>query len=321
MFHKFYGLTAVNIIMSGVSPKLFRRCLESSKKDPVVLALLLKQFENLQTKLSEIPNSYIEVKDKAAFARMIRLKKDNPNDPEIENIEKYLKDRPYNIAPFVIRDGEKYPISDLSKSIILYLKGKVNLMETYSNSISVEYTVEKEVLYFNYPVQRLRGFSEGYLRLLFKGFAKRHMTNTGLSDEFWSYIDKFIKEILGYVNDSTEETLNLSDALIVDLDRFIQGLDIRYFNGILGTDATLEEYYESSLQLHDLGLVGFNPFIKEVYDEFKRTYNPVYFSDVFVRTDSDLYSFVTDLKRASDSNLSIGDSLVEVTSEEIEIEI
>ena len=66
-----------------------------------------------------------------------------------------------------------------------------------------------------------------------------------------------------------------------------------------------EEYHKSSLELYKIGLVGFTPFVKELFKEFKNVYNPSYVSKIYINQGSALFRFYTMCKRALESDLEL----------------
>lgn len=309
MFHKFYGLTGVNIVLSGMPAKLYVRCLENFKNEPEILALVAKQFEMIEEVVNSIPNEYSDPKDKRTFAKLRILEKNNPNDPQIQEIKEYLEGRPRDIAPFVYVNGERCEINEISKSIILYLKNHISTVVRFKNFININKSMDKEVLFFNQPLYRLKNFSRARLSLLTSSVLKTYNSRTGLTDDFWNYVDRFVSGVSEYVSDEQEQYENLSDDLLSDVSNFISKLDYSYFNQVLGLNATEEDYHKTSLELYNIGLIGFTPFIKEMYSEFNNSFKPNYVSDLHISKSTDLYKFIVDLDRASKSNLKLGDPL------------
>lgn len=321
MLYKLYGFTAVNIILSGMPPRMYRECLDGYSKDPLMLTIVKRQFEEIEKVITSIPNEYINPLDKRAYARLRRLEIEDPSNPQIAELKSQLDGKPVDIAQFLIIDGERKPISDVSKAIILELKKSLNTIRNYKNTISINYKTEKEELFFGYPLYQLRSYSEGHLMFLLNKHLKKYVDRNRIKPEFWDSVRKFVEVSLSYVSDQEENVVNLSSLVIDDVKNFVSKYDYTALNSILGIDATLEEYYQASLELHDIGLVGFTPFTEQMFEEFLNNYNPSYNSDMHISTDSSLYGFVTNIKRALDSNLTIGDSIKEKTETEEEKEI
>ena len=85
MLYKFYGFTAVNIILSGMTPRMYRSCLDGYSKDPLMLSVLKRQFEEIEKVITSVPNEYINPLDKRAYARLRRLEMEEPNNPRFQN--------------------------------------------------------------------------------------------------------------------------------------------------------------------------------------------------------------------------------------------
>lgn len=319
MFHKFYGLTAVDLILSGMSLKLYSKCLEDLQNEPEVLFLLSEQFKRIKKVVAEIPYEYIDPKDKRIAVKLRLLEKSNPNDPMIKEYENQLEGKPKDIAPFVYVNGDRVEISDVSKTIILKLKNSTATIDRFMDLIQVNKVSEKEVLFFNQPLYRLKNFSRGRLNLIMSSFVRSHITRTGLTDDFWNYIDRFIAFVNNYVGDEETSSVDLSKSLVSDVGNFIDKLDYSYLNLVLGLECNEEDYHKASIELYNVGLVGFTPFFKEFYREFLNSFKPNYASDVKVSTSSDLYKFVQDLKRASDSNHKLGEYFED--NQEVEINL
>jgi len=321
MFHKFYGFTGINIILTGMSAKLYVKCLENFKDEPEILLSLSKQFDNINKVVSEIPDEYTNPQDKRMLAKLRILEKSNPNDPKIEEIRNSLKDKPKDIAPFVYVNGERFEISDTTRAIILKLKERKLTIDRFNSFIKVNRVSEKEVLFFNQPLYRLKNFSRARLTLLTSSVVKSHNTRTGLSADFWNYIERFISFVKQYSGDGETTTEDLSKYLISDVGDFVSKLDSEYLNVLLGLNCTEEDYHKASIELYNIGLVGFTPFFKEFYREFLNSFKPNYSSDLKVSTSSDLYKFILDLDRAVQSNLKLGDYLTPSEQVEISLEV
>ena len=93
------------------------------------------------------------------------------------------------------------------------------------------------------------------------------MDRNRIRPEFWQGIGMFIDSVQSYVNDSDENVFNLSELAIDDVKQFVSKYDYHALNGALALDANLEDYYNASLELHDIGLIGFTPFTSEMFDE------------------------------------------------------
>lgn len=321
MFHKFYGLTAVNIVLTNMPLKLYVRCIENLKNNPEILLSLSKQFDNIESFISSIPDEYVDPKDKRIVAKMRILEKSNPSDPKIEEMREYLKTRPRDIASFLYVNGERVEISDLSKSIILKLKSSRDSIKRYKEHIEINRVSEKEVLFFNQPLYRLKNNSRNRLVMLTSNLVKSQSSREGLTDDFWNYIGRFISFVNDHVSDGESSVEDLSDYLIEDVTDFVSKLDYSYLNVLLSVDYSEVDYHNASIELFNVGLVGFTPFFKEFYREFKDSFKPSYKSDLKVSRGSALYGFVLDLQRAYDSNLKLGDSLLPSDSDEITIEV
>lgn len=321
MFYKFYGFTGINIILTGMSAKLYSKCLENLKDEPEILLSLSRQFDNINKVVSEIPDEYTDPQDKRMLARLRILEKSNPNDPKIEEIRNSLKSKPKDIAPFVYVNGERFEISDTAKAIILKLKESKSTIDRFNSFIKVNRVSEKEVLFFNQPLYRLKNFSRARLTLITSSVVKSNSTRTGLTEDFWNYIERFISFVKQYSGEGGITTEDLSKSVVTEVGDFVSKLDTDYLNILLGLNCTEEDYHKASIELYNIGLVGFTPFFNEFYREFLNSFKPNYSSDLRVSTSSDLYKFILDLERAVQSNLNLGDSLIPNEQVEISLEM
>ena len=75
MFQKFYGLTALNLLMVGMPIKLYVECIDNLKNDKETLVLLREQFNSIGNFLDSIPSEYKDREAKRAFGKLNRLLK------------------------------------------------------------------------------------------------------------------------------------------------------------------------------------------------------------------------------------------------------
>lgn len=314
MFQKFYGLTALNLLMVGMPIKLYVECIDNLKNDKETLVLLREQFNSIGNFLDSIPSEYKDREAKRAFGKLNRLLKTEPNSPEIAELTNFLSKQEVYIAHFVdIGSGEnmrRVELSEVSIAILSYLKNKKEDLERYKKFLIINSEIEKEVYFFNQPLYRLRNFSRARLLRLINTATKTYSVKGQPTEQFWDFVKKFTDFIFEHVSDEEDDKAdNLSEPILSDIDSFISQLDYKYFNLMLGVDFTLEQYHQASLELYEIGLIGFTPFINEMYKEFQTSFSPSYNSDLHVSKSSDIYGFCLDLRRALDSNLMIGQNL------------
>lgn len=328
MLYKFYGFTAPNLILFSVSPRLYKKLLDSSSKDYKTLYLLDKQFAELEKFLNSIPIEYVEIKDKRTYSRLKRLEKEDPKNPSIADLKSSLSNAKFDIASCYIVGGERVEISNLSKSIILELKNQLPRIRSYRDQISLEDSLvsETEDFYFGVPLYRLRSYTERTLCHIFNNNFVNYMVSNSNNNlpEFWVKLSELVNGLSKYVSDSDKNDVNLdlTENAIDSVKEFINGVDYRSLNSLFG-DHSAEEYHKSSLELHRIGLTGFSPFINELFDEFYNTYSPIYVSKSFINRGTDLFKFYSMCSRAKDSNLELFESLNSsnlMDEEEIEIE-
>lgn len=306
MLHKFYGFTAPNIILFSMSPRLFKKLLDSSNNDYKALYLLNKQFEELEKFLDSIPVEYVNIQDKRTYSKLKRLERDNPSDPSIAELRASLANAEMDIASFYLIEGERVSISELSKLIIIKLKEQLEKIRLFHNQIDLKGSLvsEDEDYYFNIPLYRLRAFNEAVLCDIFvkkfSSFFKKGSDPKG----FWSQLDELVSGLSKYIpeHDESDSNEDLTEGSVKDVQDFVSDLDYTVLNNLFGEHSE-EEYHKASLELHRIGLVGFTPFVQELFNEFKNVYNPTYVSKIFINRNSDLYKFYTMCKRALDSNL------------------
>lgn len=314
-------MTAVNIILSDMTPKMYKSCLDAYYNDPLILTILKRQFDELENVLLSIPNVYTEIEDKRTYARLRSLEKSDPTNPSIPELKKALEGKPVEIADFLMIDKVRKPISDVSKSIIIKLKNSLNTIRNRKKFIQINYTVDKEETFFGYNLYHLRSVTEGSLIYSVGRFLSRYEDRGSVGQEFWNEASRFVQAVLEHSDNSEENVYNLSEPIVEEVKEFLDNFNEVTLNASLGIEATLEDYYKAALELHDIGLIGFTPFIKEVFDEFLNNYNPSYSSEFKIRTNSPIYHFAKELGRAISSNLKLGDSLVNEEDDELEIEI
>lgn len=310
MLYKFYGFTATNLILFSVSPRLYKKLIDSSAKDYKTLYMLNKQFIELENFLESVPIEYVNISDKRNYSKLKRLEKEDPNNPIVSELKESLASAEYSVSSFHIVNGERIEISDLSKSIILEMKNRLNIIKSYHSRISLEENVTNEVeeFYFGVPLYRLRSYNERTLCNIFiRNFSSYILRNSNNnSQEFWLKLEELINGLSKYISNENSEDVNidLSEGAVDDVKYYLDGLNYEALNLLFGEHSE-EEYHKSSLELHKIGLIGFTPFINELFKEFYNTYSPSYESKTFINKDSDLFRFYQMCKRGLDSNLEL----------------
>lgn len=311
MLYKFYGFTAPNVFLFNMSPRLYKKLLNSSNMDFKVLYLLDKQFNELENFLDSIRNEYVDRNDKKTYAKIRRLERDNPSSPEIAELKKLLENAEVDISSVYMVNGERVEISELSKSIILYLKKELNKIKTFHSQIDLSNKVVNEVSdsYFGIPLFRLRSYDERYLCTIFNTHFDNYIENNksiNNGKKFWTRLADLVDWIAKYVPAQDEEDVNLdlTESAISEVSEFVENLDYSSLDVLFGEHSE-EEYHKSSLELHKIGLVGFTPFVKELFKEFKNVYNPSYVSKIYINQGSALFRFYTMCKRALESDLEL----------------
>lgn len=315
MFQKFYGLTALNLVMVGMPIKLYVGCVENLKEDKETLLLLREQLNCISDFLDKIPSEYKDREAKRALGKLNKLNRTNPDSPEIKELIDFLSKQEVYVAHFVdIGSGEdmrRVELSEASIAILSYLKNKKADIDRYKKFLTINSELDKEVYFFNQPLYRLKYFSRERLVRLLSSAIKTHSVKGKPTEQLWDFMEKFTNFVFENSGEGEDVTTDLSEPIVREIDDFITQLDYKYFNLILGTDFSEEDYHKASLELYDIGLIGFTPFISEMYDEFKTSFNHSYKNDLFVSKTSDLYLFAVDLKRTLDSNLVVGQPLIE----------
>lgn len=316
MFQNFFGLTAVNIVMSNMPTKLFIDCVEQLKDDKATMTLLNMQFDKMEEFLNSIPTEYSNIEAKRAYGKMLRLKKVDPSNEQIKELESFLSKQEITVASFVDvgvgENSKRIYLSELSKKIIVYLKSRQNSIARYRKYAITNSNVEKEVIFFNAQLYSLRNFSRGRLIRLLSNLQKTYNKGTP-SVEFWEFVKSFTDFILEHVNDSSvDESIDESSDTLAEVNDFINNITVDYLNTVLDVEYDLEDYHKASLELFNVGLVGFTPFVEELFNEFKKSFRHNYDNEVYVSTSSDIYKFTVELRRALDSNLVEGDPVGEL---------
>lgn len=325
MLYKFYGFTATNLILFSMSPRLYKKLLDSSSKDYKTLYLLDKQFKELESFLDSIPTEYVDIKDKRTYSKLRRLEKEDPSNPAIVDLRNSLSNAEVDVSSVYMINGERVEISSLSKSILLEMKNQLNRIRSYHSQIKLEESLvsETEEFYFGVPLYRLRSYTERTLCSIFiNNFINYIQTNSPNNlPEFWIKLEELINGLSKYVTDDDKGDVNLdlTETAVEDVKEFIDGLNYTALNSMLGEHSE-KEYHESSLELHKIGLIGFTPFVNELFKEFYNTYSPSYVSKTYINKNTDLYKFYSMCKRGLDSNLELFENLVPIIDEE-EIEI
>lgn len=313
MFQKFYGLTAINLVMSSMPIKLYVNCVENLKNEKEVLTLFRKQLDSMETFLTNIPSEYKDIQAKRSYGKLNRLLRVQPDSPEIEELRKFLATQEVTIAHFVnVGTGENMKRVDLSEtsiSILSYLKGKMDAVTRYKQYLNVTSELDKEVYFFNQPLYNLKMYQRPRLIRLLGVVLRTHSSKGNLTPQFWEFVDKFTSYVLEHVSEEEDVSYDVSEDVVTEVDDFISNLGYDYFNLVLGKNYSEEEYHKASLELYEIGLIGFTPFVQEMYSEFKTSFKHNYEGELHVSKDSPLYKFVIDLRRALDSNLEIGEGL------------
>lgn len=337
MLYGFYGFTAPNLILFSMSPRLYSKLLDSSSTDYDLLYLLDKQFNELEKFLDSVRSEYVDPKDKRVNARIKRLEKEDPNNPEIAELKKSLENAKVDISYVYLVDGERIEISELSKLIIVELKNKLSVIRSFHSKIELKKNLvsDTEDLYFGLPLYRLRTYNLLYLCTLYLNSVKAFVTTKMVNGEdFWKRINSLVTGLSKYIpksEDDSDLNVDLTGSSVDAVKSFVGGLDYKALNPLFG-EFTEEDYYRSSIELHRIGLIGFTPFIGELFEEFKNVYNPSYVSKTYISRDSDLYDFYSLCLRATESNLEMFADLtgegepshsvpVEQTSDDFELEI
>ena len=328
MLHKFYGFTATNLILFSMSPRLYKSLLSSSSKDYKLLYLLDKQFNELENFLNSIRTEYVNIGDKRIDAKIRRLEKEDPNNPTIAELRRELKDSPVTISSVHIINGERVEISELSKSILLELKKQLDRIKSFHSQINLEENLvsETEDFYFGVPLYRLRSYSERTLCAIFNNNFIAHVITNSFNNapEFWTKLENLVNGLSKYISEEDRDDYNLdaTEKAVALVDEFVSGLNYYSLNSIFGVHSE-EEYHRASVELHKIGLIGFTPFVQELFDEFRSTYNPSYVSKTYINRNTDLFKFYTMCKKALDSNLELFENLNtedDLQEEELEIE-
>lgn len=325
MLYKFYGFTATNLILFSMSPRLYKKLLDSSNKDYKTLYLLDKQFKELESFLDSIPTEYVDIKDKRTYSKLRRLEKEDPSNPAIVDLRNSLSNAEVDVSSVYMINGERVEISSLSKSILLEMKNQLNRIRSYHSQIKLEESLvsETEEFYFGVPLYRLRSYTERTLCNIFiNNFVNYIQTNSPNNlPEFWIKLEELVNGLSKYVTDDDKGDVNLdlTETAVEEVIEFIDGLNYKVLNAMFGEHSE-KEYHESSLELHKIGLIGFTPFVNELFKEFYNTYSPSYVSKTYINKSTDLYRFYSMCKRGLDSNLELFADLAPVVDEE-EIEI
>lgn len=326
MLYKFYGFTVPNLFLFSMSPRLYKKLLDSSNMDYDLLYLLDKQFKELKSFLDTVPTEYVKLEDKRTYSKLRRLEKTEPNNPSILDLRKSLENAEVDISSVYMVDGERVELSPLSKSIILHLKSNAPKIESFHKQINLNNSLhsETEEFYFNVPLYRLRSYTERALCAIFNNnFVNYIQTNSSNNlPEFWTKLNDLVSGLSKYIVDDDREDVNmdLTETSVNDVSEFVSGLDYLALNSIFGNHSE-SEYHEASLQLHRIGLIGFTPFVNELFNEFKNTYNPSYISRAYINRNTDLFKFYSMCKRGLDSNLELFEDLGSNLDEEQEIEL
>ena len=322
MLYKFYGFTATNLILFSMSPRLYKKLLDSSSKDYKTLYLLDKQFKELESFLESIPTEYVDIKDKRTYSKLRRLEKEDPSNPAIVDLRNSLANAAVDISSVYMINGERVEISNLSKSILLEMKNQLNRVKSYHSQIKLEDSLvsETEEFYFNVPLYRLRSYTERTLCSIFNNnfvnFVQTNSTNN--LPEFWNRLEELVNGLSKYVTndeDKGDVNLDLTESSVEEVKEFIDGLNYKVLNLVFGEHSE-KGYHEASLELHKIGLIGFTPFVNELFKEFYNTYSPSYVSKTYISKNTDLHRFYSMCKRGLDSNLELFESLTPVIGEE-----
>lgn len=330
MLYKFYGFTAPNLILFSMSPKLYKKLLNSSSNDYEVLYLLNKQFDELENFLDSIPTEYVRIEDKRTYSKVRRLEKEDPSNPSLVELRKSLEGAEVNISSTYLINGERIEISELSKSILLQLKNELFKIKSFHSQIVLENNLvsETEDFYFNTPLYRFRSYSESTLCSIFNRNFVSYLQASSVNNlpEFWIKLEELVSGLSKYISNEDSKDLNveITENSVNEVSSFVTDLDYKSLNSLFG-EHTEKEYHEASLELHKIGLIGFTPFVSELFVEFKNVYSPTYVSKTYINKGTDLYKFYSICKRALDSNLELFEDLAKdeviIGENEIDIEI
>lgn len=299
MVGKFYGLTGVNLVLSKVNPIIFKKLIKSS--DNYTLGILKIELEHIRDFLDNVPMIYESPEARRAEA-ILKAGRYN-SEEEKEQYEKILENSNKIISTLMMSKSSLNKLSDCSYDIIKELSSRRSMIDFYLNNLS--HLDGSDVVVFGTKLFVLKTFK---LSSLFYKICRMYDSSPASIEKLKVQLDTLEKYILH--NDTFEE----SEELLIDnmetMSRIVNDIGVNYFNDLFQKEYNLEDYHKSSLELVDVGLVGFSPFSDKFFEDFSNTVIKGINENIQIKEDDALYKVYELLKDVVDNYSLLGKEVV-----------
>lgn len=296
----FYGLSAVMLTLSPIPISAFKesvRALDTSVNRQN-LHLLKYDLEKLMEFIDNLPTMYESIDARRAQAKLKSGR--YSSEEEKAELEEFLVNQPKTLSRVLnSEDNRSTKVSDLSYEILSTLLDRRSRIQFFYDNTSyskansgVQVLGDKLYLLRNYR----RSLLNNRIYKMYKGISSKDV----------DMLEKDVVLLESYLNDGERvASSNKVEKALAELGSIIDKIDVNFLNNLFDADASLEEYYDSCLELDSLGLFGFTPFIRECFNTFKTSVSVSASSDTDIYKGTDLYNFVLDLREVLDSYKSL----------------
>lgn len=291
----FYGLTGVNLVLSDINIQQFKELVKSldTNTNRPILNLLKDDLEYLKKSLESLPFQYA---DREAIIASAKLKGGRyADEDEKEDLEIFLRSQRKVLSRhFVKSDNSMFQVSDCSFEILKALYNRKDKVDTLLKFITVGED-NSGVMVFGQTLYRLKTRSRSYLNnLLYNRFG--HYSN---SEDYLENFKDEVDTLNEYVSDTARTSVNQDSPVKPNLEfmkTLTSNMGVDYFNNLLGENFTFSDYFNSSKELVEVGVVGFNVFSKEFFRDFVSTVSFDSLGDLSIYPGTDLFDFILDLR-------------------------
>ncbi|VYU44977.1 hypothetical protein [Clostridium paraputrificum] len=306
MMGGFYGMTGVTLTLSPIAVASFKplvKSLDTSTNRPI-LSCLKRDLEEMIKFLEGLPSVY---KDPQANRAMAKLRNNlYKTEQEKLELEKYLEGQEKMLSTLVANGSTN--LSELSKEayeIICKLHASLDKIKFFYNNVN--YSAESSgVSVFGEKLYILRPQSRAVLNNRLATVYK-NPNNQRLTHAQFETLKKDLSTLEEYLFDG-ERLVEFSDVNdnVKKVEPLVTCMNEEYFNNLFGFNLTQDDYYKIGKELDAIGLIGFNVYGKELFDDFRKSVSFSGFSDLYIYKGTDLYNFTLDLRDVVDNYEFLG---------------
>lgn len=302
MIGGFYGFTAVTLGLSRLNVVNFVSMLKAldTPTNRIQLVHLKKDFEELFKSLDSVSKGYSTGEGRRAYIKLSR--KLYKTEEEKASLEKVLENESFSVSDFQVdRDGNNVKLSPLAKAVLEYL-----VSPNFTNKIKqfnerLQYSSEESgITVFGSKLHLMLHQSRQSLDARVSRIFKGRFTSRTLKT-----LEEQVEILESYERDTPVFEDNKIDAAMKKAEDAISSMDADYFNNLFFKDKevnySIYDYYDVSLELFALGIVGFTPFLSMCFQEFKSSCSLEDSTDLSIYRGTVLYDFTNDLREVVDS--------------------